>query len=71
MYLLHQVDLFAINFDSMTTKEEKESLSDELRRVTKDAHSISEQLVNVKLVASLTDKRLYGQALLLFCTRKT
>ncbi|KAJ0402341.1 hypothetical protein ATCC90586_006537 [Pythium insidiosum] len=41
-------------------------LTAEMRAVTRKSHDISNNLVNLKLVVALTNKELYGRALLLF-----
>ncbi|KAE8901173.1 hypothetical protein PF005_g17918 [Phytophthora fragariae] len=41
-------------------------LTEQMRAATREIHSISDHLVNLKLVVALTDKNLYGQALMLF-----
>eukprot|EP00644_Phytophthora_capsici_P003776 jgi/Phyca11/564464/estExt2_Genewise1.C_PHYCAscaffold_150053 len=37
-----------------------------MRAATREIHNISDNLVNLKLVVALTDKQLYGRALMLF-----
>ncbi|KAG7395640.1 Heme oxygenase 2 [Phytophthora boehmeriae] len=37
-----------------------------MRAATREIHSVSDSLINLKLVVALTDKQLYGRALLLF-----
>ncbi|CAI5729029.1 unnamed protein product [Peronospora effusa] len=41
-------------------------LTEQMRAATREIHSISDKLVNLKLVVALMDKKLYGRALLLF-----
>ena len=42
--------------------------SQELKDATKKVHSVSDHLVNAKLLFAFTNKELYGKAILLFCT---
>ncbi|KAF1784996.1 heme oxygenase-like, multi-helical [Phytophthora cactorum] len=37
-----------------------------MRAATREIHNVSDNLVNLKLVVALTDKQLYGRALMLF-----
>ncbi|KAG7385766.1 Heme oxygenase 2 [Phytophthora pseudosyringae] len=41
-------------------------LTEQMRAATREVHNISDNLVNLKLVVALTDKKLYGRALMLF-----
>ncbi|CAH0474191.1 unnamed protein product [Peronospora belbahrii] len=41
-------------------------LTEQMRAATREVHSISDKLVNVKLMVALMDKKLYGRALMLF-----
>ncbi|KAL7681637.1 putative hem oxygenase [Plasmopara halstedii] len=41
-------------------------LTEQMRAATSEIHNISDNLINVKLVIALTDKQLYGRALMLF-----
>ncbi|KAL4128733.1 hypothetical protein PRNP1_007853 [Phytophthora ramorum] len=41
-------------------------LTEQMRAATREIHSVSDNLVNLKLVVALTDKELYGRALMLF-----
>lgn len=41
-------------------------LTERMRAATREIHNISDNLVNLKLVVALTDKQLYGRALMLF-----
>ncbi|KAG6623425.1 Heme oxygenase [Phytophthora cinnamomi] len=45
---------------------ESPPLTEQMRAATREIHSVSDHLVNLKLVVALTDKKLYGQALMLF-----
>ncbi|KAG3025640.1 hypothetical protein JG687_00013895 [Phytophthora cactorum] len=42
------------------------SLTGQMRAATREIHNVSDNLVNLKLVVALTDKQLYGRALMLF-----
>lgn len=42
------------------------SLTEQMRAATREIHNVSDNLVNLKLVIALTDKQLYGRALMLF-----
>ncbi|GLD97076.1 hypothetical protein PINS_up005759 [Pythium insidiosum] len=50
----------------MTSASETPLLTAEMRAVTRKSHDISNNLINLKLVVALTNKELYGRALLLF-----
>ncbi|OWZ14046.1 Heme oxygenase [Phytophthora megakarya] len=41
-------------------------LTEQMRMATREIHNVSDNLVNLKLVVALTDKQLYGRALMLF-----
>ncbi|KAL3670354.1 hypothetical protein V7S43_004664 [Phytophthora oleae] len=41
-------------------------LTEQMRAATREIHNVSDTLVNLKLVVALTDKQLYGRALMLF-----
>ncbi|ETN06356.1 hypothetical protein, variant 1 [Phytophthora nicotianae INRA-310] len=43
-----------------------QSLTGQMRAATREIHNVSDNLVNLKLVVALTDKQLYGRALMLF-----
>ncbi|KAI9992936.1 hypothetical protein PInf_014878 [Phytophthora infestans] len=42
------------------------TLTGQIRAATREIHNVSDNLVNLKLVVALTDKQLYGRALMLF-----
>ncbi|TDH70017.1 hypothetical protein CCR75_008223 [Bremia lactucae] len=46
--------------------ERTPSLTEQMRAATRNIHHVSDNLVNLKLLVALTDKQLYGRALMLF-----